>query len=325
MPKANFTISFVRNVECAKDKPKSVFFDQICNGLMLEVRSSGGKTFYLRYYNNRGRARQLKLADARDVNVSQARYLASKAKTRIALGQDPIEEKKQCRSVPTFKQFIYDQYIPYVMSYKKSWKCDESYLRCQILPLVGSKYMDEISKDHISELLQVLRSKNYKEGTCNRSLVLIRYVFNLAIRWEIPGVKCNPTKGIGLFDDVAGRRERFLSQAEIHRLMESVKNSENSSLQHIVAMLALTGARKREVLDARWDDVDLESQQWRIPINKSGRPRYVPLANAAIQLLEAIAKKISVHMSFQTSKLESLIVKFLRVGTPLVKKPCFLM
>lgn len=296
MPKVNFTISFVRNVACAKDKPKSVFFDEKCNGLMLEVRPTGGKTYYLRYRNNRGRTRLLKLADARDINVSQARYLASKAKTKIVLGEDPNEEKKQFRTTPTFKQFIDEQYLPYVQSYKKSWKSDDSYLRCQILPSFRNKYMDEINRHHITELLQLLRSKNYKEGTCNRSLVLLRYVFNLAIRWETPGVKCNPSKDVLLFDDVEGKRERFLTQTEMRRLMEAVNESENSDLKNIVAMLALTGARKREVLDARWEDVDMQNCQWKIPINKSGRPRYVPLSNSVIGLLATLKKGTSPYL-----------------------------
>ena len=59
-------------------------------------------------------------------------------------------------------------------------------------------------------------------------------------------------------------------------------------LQHIVPMLILTGARKREVLDARWEDFDLERRQWRIPTTKSGRPRHVPLSDGVLQLLTSL-------------------------------------
>ena len=53
-------------------------------------------------------------------------------------------------------------------------------------------------------------------------------------------------------------------------------------------MLILTGARKREVLDARWEDFDLERRQWRIPTTKSGRPRHVPLSDGVLQLLTSL-------------------------------------
>ena len=59
-------------------------------------------------------------------------------------------------------------------------------------------------------------------------------------------------------------------------------------LQHIVPMLILTGARKREVLDARWEDFDLERRQWRIPTTKSGRPRHVPLSDGVLQMLTSL-------------------------------------
>jgi integrase len=35
-------------------------------------------------------------------------------------------------------------------------------------------------------------------------------------------------------------------------------------------MLLLTGARKRELLDSRWEHFDLESRDWRIPLSKNG-------------------------------------------------------
>ena len=53
-------------------------------------------------------------------------------------------------------------------------------------------------------------------------------------------------------------------------------------------MLILTGARKREVLDAKWEDFDLIRRQWRIPMTKSGRPRHVPLSEGVLQLLASI-------------------------------------
>ena len=56
-------------------------------------------------------------------------------------------------------------------------------------------------------------------------------------------------------------------------------------LGFIVAFLLLTGARKREVLDARWDCIDWQRRIWRIPISKSGKARYVPLSDTAMVLL----------------------------------------
>lgn len=55
-------------------------------------------------------------------------------------------------------------------------------------------------------------------------------------------------------------------------------------------MLILTGARKREVLDAKWEDFDLVSRAWRIPLSKGGKTRHVPLSDGALQILASVPK-----------------------------------
>jgi len=47
-------------------------------------------------------------------------------------------------------------------------------------------------------------------------------------------------------------KERYLTKDEAQRLYEAVCGSDNPMLCYIVPMLILTGARKREVLDAKW-------------------------------------------------------------------------
>ena len=175
-------------------------------------------------------------------------------------------------------------------------------LKNQILPALGKKYLDEVTKKDIIDFHHGLRSRGYKPGTCNRSLVLLRYAFNLAIRWEVPGIQKNPTKDVPLFDDQEGKRDRFLTQDETQRLFEAVTKSDNPLLQYIIPMLILTGARKREVLDARWEDMDVNKRQWRIPVTKAGRPRYVPLSNGVITLLANIPHKETVPWIFANPK-----------------------
>ncbi len=53
----------------------------------------------------------------------------------------------------------------------------------------------------------------------------------------------------------------------------------------IIAFLLLTGCRKREVLDARWVNIDLDRGVLTIPLSKSGKPHYVPLSPAAREVL----------------------------------------
>jgi len=59
-------------------------------------------------------------------------------------------------------------------------------------------------------------------------------------------------------------------------------------LQFIVPLLILTGARKRELLDAKWSDFDLDRRTWRISMTKTGKARHVPLNDGALQILGSI-------------------------------------
>ena len=61
-------------------------------------------------------------------------------------------------------------------------------------------------------------------------------------------------------------------------------------LKFIVPMLILTGARKREVLDAKWDQFDFQRRSWRIPITKSGKARHVPLSDGAPAILSQVPR-----------------------------------
>jgi integrase len=61
-------------------------------------------------------------------------------------------------------------------------------------------------------------------------------------------------------------------------------------LKYIIPMLILTGARKRELLDAKWEDFDEERRLWRVPLPKSGRARHVPLSDGALTLLASVPR-----------------------------------
>lgn len=109
-------------------------------------------------------------------------------------------------------------------------------------------------------------------------------MYNLAKKWKIPGAEANPTHGVALYE-ANNARERFLTIEETQRLHVALAASENVQLKHIVALLLLMGNRKRELLDAKWTDFDLERRSWRIPLAKSGKARHVPLSAAALDVL----------------------------------------
>ena len=289
MPSITLTSDLIGQLACPPAQGKQDWHDMQCKGLMLEVRASGGKTFYLRYRNFRGKQRQLRIADARDLSLAAVRRQADQLRAQVALGQDPADLMRGSKQLPTLAEFVDKQYLPYIRGYKRSWQTDWSLLRNHLLPQLGSRPLDEITRNDVVQLHQSRLAAGAKPGSANRVLITLRYIYNLAIKWEVPGVKVNPCKGVPLMEE-NNKRERYLSVQEAQRLYECVHKSENTMLRYIVPMLILTGARKREVLDARWADFDLARRIWRIPISKSGKARHVPLSDGAIALLATVPR-----------------------------------
>ena len=114
-------------------------------------------------------------------------------------------------------------------------------------------------------------------------------MFKLGKRWGIPGTEINPLEGVKL-PLCNNEIERFLTVEETKHLQKAVEASANPQLKYIVALLLLTGCRKRELLDAKWEDFQLHQRSWRIPMTKSGKARYVPLSKAALDVLAQVPR-----------------------------------
>lgn len=289
MPIVTLNTQFVNNATCPPGKAKENYYDTAITGFILEVRATGGKTYALRYKDDHGRQRQLKIAESKSISFDKARTAAEKLRSKVVLGQNPSIEKRTKRLVPTIAEFCRDRYLPHVKGYKKSPATDESYLRCHILPRFGNVHMDQITQRAVTEFYHGIKAKGYAVGTANQALFLLRSIFNLAIKWGIPGVVSNPTTGMKIFE-ANNARERYLTAEETQRLRDALAKSGNPNLKSIVELLLLLGCRKRELLDSRWVDFDLERRSWRIPMTKTGKSRHVPLSKAALEILAQLPR-----------------------------------
>ena len=179
MPKVQITRTFAEAAACPPGRAKVDYFDTDQRGFMLEVRQTGGKTFYQRYTDARGRERQFKLGPADVHTIDKARRTARLVLAQALVGTDPQQQRRELRATSTVKEFVRDRYLPHVKSYKRSWCTDETVLRLHILPMLGPRPVDQIKTEDISALLQMMRDKGYASGTTNRVLILLRYIYNL--------------------------------------------------------------------------------------------------------------------------------------------------
>lgn len=289
MPTADLTTAFCHAAACVEGRNKTDHYDNFIPGFILTVTSTGHKGFSLRYRDEHGKQRQHKIGDMKSITPDKARQVAKVLRSRVVLGENPAEERQIKRTIPTLAEFARDRYMPYVKGYKKSWDSDDSYLRNHLLPQFGTCHLDQIHQQAVIEFHHGMRGNGYALATCNRMLILLRYMYNLAKKWKIPGGESNPTAGVPLYE-ANNARERFLTAAETQRLREAIEQSDNPQLKFIVPLLLLTGARKRELLESRWENVDLDKRMWRIPTTKTGKARHVPLSSAAIAILSQIPK-----------------------------------
>lgn len=289
MPIIHLTAEIVKTSTCPPAKKKIEYFDITTNYMSLEIRSSGGKTYYRRYRDSRGRMRQIKLGSTSDLSLADARKMANKIGNQVAMGQDPLEQKAALRQVPTFAQFIDEHYLPHIKTYKRSWATDVSLLKNHLLPRFAKTHLDQITRQDIIKMHQERKATGAAAASANRLIIMMRYIFNLALRWEVAGIKTNPTRNVPLLPE-NNKRECYLSVDEAQRLYASVCKSSNKMLKYIIPMLILTGARKREVLEARWEDFDFTRRLWRIPTTKLGKPRHVPISDGVRELMADVAK-----------------------------------
>lgn len=278
----------VATLTCPQGRAHIEIFDTLMRGLYVDVLANGRMAFRVRYRQD-GKKRVHTLGDARLLTVAEARDLARTALRKVLAGGDPKAVDLPIDG-PTIAHFYTQQYLPFVKSYKRSWDTDETMIRNHLVPALGDRAMGSLIPPDIARVVESMRGRGYAAGTINRVLVLLRYGYTLALRWHIDGVDSNPAKELkNLKED--NKIERYLTPEQTTRLLATVRSSQNPLLADIVAFLLFTGARKREALDAKWQDVDWRQKLWRIPKTKSGKVRHVPLSTGALRLLQYLQEK----------------------------------
>jgi hypothetical protein len=89
MPKVNITNEFVKRIKLPTSKVKEQYFDSELTGFMLEIKSTGNKTYYYRYRENNsqkmkriGNINEISLDDAKKRYYSFLEEISSKCHTR---------------------------------------------------------------------------------------------------------------------------------------------------------------------------------------------------------------------------------------------------
>ncbi|MGE4420253.1 MAG: tyrosine-type recombinase/integrase [Sulfurimonas sp.] len=314
--KQHITQAFVKRIECDNQKSKQEYYDSEITGFILEVRSSGAKTYYLRTKGADGKRVAKKVGDAKVMDIKSARVKAIKLKRAIEESTDTMvildgKNKKNTTlnnaddSCITLGAFYEDCYLPHVKKHIKSYETNISIFKNHLLPVYKNTPMDEISKASIMKLhSDMVVKKKLAPATANKVLIFLSSAFNIAIDLEIDGISENPAKSIKEYK-LNNAKERYITKAEASRLLEAINDTEqNIHLKYIVPMLILTGARRGEVLKAKHEDFNLNQLTWTIPTTKNGKKRILPITPQLLELYKSIPKENTPYLfaSPKTSK-----------------------
>ena len=314
---ANLTQTFAKRVKPPKAGYK-IHYDDGLAGFGLRVTSNGAKSFVLNYRVH-GRERRYTIGQMSAWTAETARQEAQRLRALVDRGEDPfvleqarsqqaIEEKARQRTMKDLSDYYLSNHAE-VHKRPRSVAEDKAMLETIVLPRLGQMRTTSVTNRDVSELHASLKGTPYR---ANRVLALLHKMFAFGITSDGSawGITQNPVTGIPKFYEE--RRERWLSEDELHRLAVALQeypdrsaadakvSEKRSRFLRIEALRAVnairlsivTGCRKSEALTSKWSDFDLVRRVWTKPSHhtKEKKTEHVPLNEQALALLEALPR-----------------------------------
>ncbi|MGO9392168.1 tyrosine-type recombinase/integrase [Rhodoblastus sp.] len=302
MPQGRISKRSVDALTCPVGKDREFLWDDALAGFGVGAFPTG-KKIYVAQFRKDGRSRRVSLGEHGRLTPDEARSQAKTILGQVEQGADPVDERRKARAVRTFRE-VSDDFIKLHVEPKRKGgtKIDyEALLRNFINPAIGSTRIVDLRRVEVARLHAKLADKPY---SANRVLALISSVWNWAAKRDEVEFAANPAKGIERNKE--RKRDRFLTSEEFSRLGDALRDAEtvglawaidetNPKAKHVpkenqrtiidphaagaIRLLILTGARLREILDAKWENVDLERGIIHLPDSKTGaKPIYLSAA-----------------------------------------------
>lgn len=278
-----------------KDPPKTVLRDTDLKGFQAR-RISSGVTYHFEYRmgGRESDVKRIKIGRHGDsFTAEQARAVAKSHSIAVATGHDPAVERQNAKKTPTLekyaKELLADREAVAIAHPEKAKLTIRtigtyrSYMKVHIGPAFGKRKLDQLSSRDVQRFHDTLSKTN--PTVANRCLELISSLYSNAAVAELVPRYTNPTFGVG--KNKENQRERFLSDEELIRLGAAIATAETTGIpytapqakpgkkaKHIpqsrrpyivsktaanaLRILTLTGRRLREILHAKWTDIDFE-------------------------------------------------------------------
>jgi integrase len=281
-------------------------YDSDLPGFGVAVYPSGIKSWVCEYRphgGGRGVAKKrVTLGKTSQLTPEQARKAAGVMLATVRLGGDPPQEKLERRASVTVGELIDLFDSQYVGPMLKPGTIVSHRIALEELRAHGALKATALTRAHVTTLHFRMADRPY---AANRAIAVWSKAFAWAASTGLIPEGQNPAKGMKKYREQG--RERFLTSEELARLGDTLRKGETTGLPYSVdetkptakhaakddnrrvkldqyaaaaiRLLILTGARLREILHAKWEQVDVERGLIFLADSKTGKkPLYLSAA-----------------------------------------------
>lgn len=258
----------------------------------VKVTPSGSKV-YLVQYRAGGRVWRVTIGrHGSPWTPETARARARQLLGHVDTGANPALDRREARDAETVTALV-DRFLTEHVDAKRRPSTAREYRRllaAHVRPApFGTLRVPDVTAPDVATLHHRLRGTPFM---ANRVLAVLGKMFALAERWRLRPPGNNPARGIEKYAEA--KRQRFLTPDELVRLGAALTAAENEkSISTFAAaairLLALTGARRNEILTLEWAHVDRDRALLALPTSKTGA-KTVHLNAPALAVLDALPR-----------------------------------
>lgn len=137
-------------------------------------------------------------------------------------------------------------------------------------------------------------SRGLKNSSCNKVLNVLKHMFTKAVEWDmVESEALKRVRKVKLLQDDS-KRLRYLSKDECQSLINVCQGTTRA----IVITALNTGMRKGEILNLKWDNVDLKHGFILLDRTKNGDRREIPINDTTRQTLQSLTRRLDIPYVF---------------------------